>query len=106
VKLGIFHVDVFPDGVRFEDVCAAISAAWLADNFDLAEQLAREYGLYDQVCLRCASRWIASSPHRPPPALIRLVGDRRAYQLCNDCAWYLSGPTRTTNPCGEISHLG
>lgn len=103
--LGVFHVDVYPDGVRFDDVCDAISAAWHADHFELAEQIAREYGLYDQVCLRCARRWI-SAAGSPSPELQRLVGTSRAYQLCNDCRWALTAPKRlrSRNPHGEISH--
>lgn len=82
LHLGIFHVEVWPDGVRFEDVCAAISAAWLAGHRQLAKDIAQEYGLYNQVCLRCASSRISGAP---------VHIDRRQqfsdllYQLCTDC---------------------
>lgn len=84
LDLGLFHVDVYPDGVRFEDVCSAISAAWLAGHRQLAKDIAQEYGLYDQVCLRCASSRISAAP---------VHIDRRKqfsdllYQLCTDCLY-------------------
>lgn len=92
-RRGIFHVDVFPNGVLFEDVCDAISAAWHADHFELAEQIAREYGLYDQICLRCAQRWPAAAGS-PSAELQRQIGASHAYQLCHECAWTLTIPKR------------
>lgn len=80
--LGLFHVDVFPDGARFEDVCAAISAAWLAGHRILAKDIAQRYGLFDQVCLRCASEFISGAPVHVER---RQQFSELLYQLCTDC---------------------
>lgn len=100
---------VFPDGTSVENVQAAIQAAWLADQLWLAKQIAEEYGFYDKVCLRCASRRLAAID--PSPAL-RTFRGAFAYQLCVQCMATENGiaarrtrvklPTNT-NPCGEIS---
>lgn len=45
---------VFADGTKFEDVQAAIQAAWLAESYQLAGEIAIRYGLWDFLCLCCA----------------------------------------------------
>lgn len=45
---------VFPDGAGFDNVRAAVQAAWLADNRALALELARRYGMENILCLCCA----------------------------------------------------
>lgn len=75
------HVYVFPDGVRFEDFRAALQAASLVEDFALAAEIARRYGFYDLICLRCASALIGATPPTP-------THDRNEwifYQLCMNC---------------------
>ena len=82
--VGIFAVSVFRDGVRAEDLGAAIQAAWLAGDRELAKELAERYGLYNQICLCCASAYIA------PVASVTALW--WAYQLCASCHWRETRP--------------
>jgi hypothetical protein len=69
------------DGTRVADVQAAIQAAWLV-NKPFAAELAKRYGLYDRVCLRCADRPLAAI--NPTNVTLAVLGTL-AYQLCLDC---------------------
>lgn len=51
---------VFPNGDDFEVIRHAIQAAWLADGYYLAFDLACRYGLHDVMCLRCVQRRMRS----------------------------------------------
>jgi hypothetical protein len=69
------------DGTRVDDVQAAIQAAWLVDKA-LAKEIAERYGIYDKICLRCASAPLA--PVNPTKVTRAAIGDF-AFQLCLDC---------------------
>lgn len=57
----LWPATTFPDGARKEDIQAAMQAAWLADNVALSTEIAKRYGVFGRVCLRCAGdrRWRA-----------------------------------------------
>jgi hypothetical protein len=80
---GIFEVPQFPDGVRFEDLQAAIQAAWCVDCAFAAE-LAKRYDLYNQLCLRCADAHITAVD---PSEMTKSILGAFAYQLCQNCNW-------------------
>jgi hypothetical protein len=69
------------DGTYVADVQAAIQAAWLVDKA-CAKEIAERYGLYDKICLRCASAPLA--PVDPTKVTLAAIGDF-AYQLCLNC---------------------
>lgn len=76
---------VFADGTRFEDVRAALQAAWLADDFTLALNLARRHGVDRIVCVRCAS---ARSINTATMEMEHLAQEQLApvwWYLCRPC---------------------
>lgn len=70
-------MSTFSDGTRLEDLQAAIQAAALASNVDLAAEIAKRYGVYGHVCLYCG--W----PEVPPTDGPR--PDLRPFHLCALC---------------------
>lgn len=52
---------VFRDGVSFENLSAAVEAAWLAGDQWLALELAERYNMGNVLCLRCARACSAST---------------------------------------------
>ncbi len=78
----LFDVEVFPDGETIQDVCAAIQAAFLVDR-DFATDLAKRYGLYNNICLRCTADRIAST------STVTQTAPTWHYQLCNNCYWFI-----------------
>lgn len=77
---------VLPDGVRSEDLQAAIQAAWLAGDFVLVREFARRYDLYNGICLRCVVKHAQSIMIGPSPSMERRLGDMY-WQLCHECWW-------------------
>ncbi len=69
-----------------ENIQAAIQAAWIADP-TFAAELAKRYGLYDSVCLRCASAPLAAVD--PTKVSLKTYGPL-AYQLCLECHYAAS----------------
>lgn len=68
------------------DIQAAIQAAWIASP-PFAAELAKRYGLYDCVCLRCATKPLAAVD--PTKVSLHFYG-ALAYQLCLDCHYAAS----------------
>lgn len=91
-----------------ENIQAAIQAAWIVDP-PFAKELAQRYGIYDRICLCCATKPLAGVD--PTKVLRDALGDL-AFQLCLDChysesrrhllrkMWHYT--TTSTNPCGEV----
>jgi hypothetical protein len=80
-------LDVTDDGANESDVRDAIAAAALADDWLLADSLARQYSLV--VCLRCAT----DMQHRPGWRLYRLIPERTDCwgEVCGSCAVEMKG---------------
>lgn len=53
---------VFADGVDFENVRAAIQAAFLAKEYHVALDIARRYRLDEVLCLRCVMHRVPCRP--------------------------------------------
>ncbi len=76
------HADtIYADGLTFVDVQAAIQAAWLANDLDLAADIAVRYCLKGKICLSCATRAVQ-------PSLL----------ICTTWWWdHICGPCRLEN---------
>lgn len=68
----LWPADVFADGVRKEDVQAALQAAWLAGDISLCAEIAARYGVFGRVCLRCATGGTPAVEKRPNTLLFHL----------------------------------
>lgn len=69
-----------------ENIQAAIQAAWMVSPAFAAE-LAKRYGIYDRMCLRCANNPLAVVD--PTKVLVEALG-KLAFQLCLDCHYAAS----------------
>jgi hypothetical protein len=86
------------DGASETDVCEAIQAAALADDWALADEIARRYGLV--VCLRCAS----DMRYRPSWRLRHLL--RSQYDVAADALVRIPGWGEVCGSCAvEILEL-
>jgi hypothetical protein len=68
----VWPVIVFSDGACKENVQAAMQAAWLASDTALSAEIAKRYGLYGRLCLRCAQAGIPYSARKPDMLLLHL----------------------------------
>jgi hypothetical protein len=69
------------DDVSIDNVRDAVAAAWIVDR-NVAVEIAKRYGLYDNTCLRCG--WGPLAAVDPTNVLMALYG-ALAYQLCLKC---------------------
>ena len=76
-----FIEDATIDDIPIGEIQAAIQAAWRADPAFAAE-VAKRYGLYDKVCLRCVNAPLTAFE---PSSLLKQRLDKLAYQLCVHC---------------------
>jgi hypothetical protein len=67
----------------FEDVRAAVQAAWLADSFDLVLEIMQSHGLRGAMCPRCTLRPCATREVAPQPGT---SPHRVWWHLCEVCA--------------------
>jgi hypothetical protein len=73
---------VFSDGQSFENVRAAVRAAWLAGSYDLALEIAQRYDIHRVMCVRCTQQTVASKV-MPSPNVY--VTPRSWHHVCEDC---------------------
>lgn len=76
--------EILPDGTLFVDLQAAIQAAWIAGERQIAAELSKRYRLYNKLCLRCAvpsqSVWAWAHDRSPD-----CVPDSILARLCQPC---------------------
>ena len=98
--------EILDDGTPFVDLQAAIQAAWIAGERQIAAELSRRYGLYNKLCLRCAvpsqSVWAWAHDRSPD-----CVPDSILARLCQPCQHEELAPyTKYTKPVQIIDGPG